>query len=114
MWAYKVLRKDTRWQIPKFRIFLKQNNDFLKFWCEEEWELPEDRINFLLRFLRFICYFFLLFVFVNIIINPKDSYYNSQCAMRYLILLIYTVERTVTMPALMDSFQSLTAKIYQS
>jgi hypothetical protein len=29
-------------------------------------------------------------------------------------LLIYTVERTVTMPALMDSFQSLTAKIYQS
>ena len=82
MWAYKIIRKETRSHVPKFGPFLRQNHDLLKFWYEEETEPLEDRTNFLLRFLRFSCYLLLLFLFVNVIINPKDSYYHSECGKR--------------------------------
>jgi hypothetical protein len=45
--------------VPTFSTFLKQNHDILKLWCEETHEPVEDRINFLLRILRFAFYFFI-------------------------------------------------------
>lgn len=70
MWVYKIMRKDTRSQVPNFKIFLRQNHDLMKFWYEEESEQVEDRIIFLLRAIRFMCYLMLLYILVNLIISP--------------------------------------------
>jgi hypothetical protein len=42
----------------------------------------EDRINFLLRILRFAFYFFLLFILVVAMVDPKDKYYSDECDKR--------------------------------
>ena len=82
MWAYKFIRNETRMQVPTFSTFLKQNHDLLKLWCEETHEPVEDRINFLLRILRFGCYFFLLFILVVAMVDPKDKFYSDECEKR--------------------------------
>jgi len=57
-------------QVPTFSTFLRENHDLLKMWCEEVHEPLEDRTNFILRILRFACYFFLMFLIVVALINP--------------------------------------------
>jgi hypothetical protein len=42
----------------------------------------EDRTNFVLRIIRFLTYFFLLFLIVTALINPQDKYYATECAKR--------------------------------
>lgn len=82
MWAYKFIKKETRLQVPSFKTFLKQNHDILKLWCEEVQEPLEERIIFPLRILRFVVYFFMLFLLIVGLINPQDSYYQEQCFKR--------------------------------
>jgi hypothetical protein len=79
MWIYKYAKKETRLQVPKFSTFLKQNHDLLKLWFEDTHEKLEDRISFILRVLRFVTSFFILFCFTYILINPKDTYYHNEC-----------------------------------
>ena len=68
--------------MPTFSTFLKQNHDILKLWIEETHEPVEDRINFLLRILRFAFYFFLLFILVVAMVDPKDKFYSDECGKR--------------------------------
>lgn len=82
MWAYKYARKETRLQVPKFKNFMKQNHDLLKLWYEDTQEQLEERIGFLLRCLRFLTGFLILFLAVYLIIDPRDNYYNEECNKR--------------------------------
>lgn len=82
MWAYKYLNEDTRLHVPTFRTFLRQNHDIFKLWCEEVWEPLENRTNFMLRIIRFATYFFMLFLLVCALVDPKDRYYSTECDKR--------------------------------
>ena len=34
MWVHKFITKETRTQVPKFKTFLRNNQDLLKLWYE--------------------------------------------------------------------------------
>ena len=68
--------------MPSWWTFLKENHDLLKLWCEEVHEPMEDRTIFSLRCLPFATYFFLLFLIVTALIEPKDKYYAQECYKR--------------------------------
>lgn len=89
MWVYKFAKKETRLQSPKFFTFLKENHDLLKLWFEDMHEPLEQRISFVLRFLRFVTTFFILFIATFALIHPQDEYYNNECSKRYAPYLAY-------------------------
>lgn len=82
MWAQRFIKKETRTQVPTFRKFLMQNHDLLKLWFEDTLESPEDRMGFLLRILRFLATLCIMFIFVYVIISPRDLYYDQECNKR--------------------------------
>ena len=82
MWLYKFIDKNTRTQVPSFSTFLNGNHDTIKMWLENVAEPPSQRMNFSLRFLRWIISICFLYLFVYVIIDPQGSYYQEECDKR--------------------------------
>ena len=76
MWVQKFITKETRTQVPKFKTFLRNNQDLLKLWYEDTTTRVEERMAFPMRVIRFLTSTAILFVFVYAIVNPQGSYYQ--------------------------------------
>lgn len=82
MWAYKFLNKDTRLQVPSFKTFMFQNQEWLQLWYEDETVELEDRVNFAMRCLRYSGHLFILFCVMIIMINSQDAENQNFCDRR--------------------------------
>jgi hypothetical protein len=82
MWAFKLAKKETRTIVPSYRNFMEENQDSLKLWFEEMREVPDERSSFLVRLIKFLTHIAILFIMLYVLINPKDSYYQKECAKR--------------------------------
>ena len=56
--------------MPKFKTFLRNNQDLLKLWYEDTATRIEERMAFPMRVIRFLTSTSLLFVFVYAFVNP--------------------------------------------
>ena len=82
MWAYKYIQKETKLEVPKFKVFLFQNQDLLKLWYEDESEPMEDRISFAMRFLKYSVELFMQLVILFVLLNSKDEEFQKVCSKR--------------------------------
>lgn len=73
--------------MPSYKTFLAGNHDTIKMWLENVSEPLQDRMNFSLRFLRWIISICLLYLFVYVLIDPEGSYYQQECDKRYVPIL---------------------------
>ena len=75
MWVNRYLTKETRTHVPKFKTFLRNNQDLLKLWYEDVNSVLEERIAFPMRVIRFMCSAAILFIACYAIVDPQGSYY---------------------------------------
>ena len=82
MWVYKYIDKQTRTQVPSYWTFMRSNQDLIKMWLENTTIPVADRIGFSLRLIRWIVSICILFLFVDALIAPEGSYFESECNKR--------------------------------
>ena len=82
MWVYKYSKKETRYHVPKYWTYLKENQDALKMWFEDMADDPKERIPFSLRVIQYFISVCILYVFVYAFINPQGEYYQENCQRR--------------------------------
>ena len=70
MWVQKFITKETRTNVPRFKTFLRLNQDLLKLWYEDTTTQYEERIQFPMRVIRFLTSTAILFVFVYAFVFP--------------------------------------------
>ena len=79
MWAYRLLRKETKKFVPTFKTFFLQNNDITKIFFEKHFLLEGEVYSFPISLGKFIFYVSLLMLFSMVLLNTMNKYAINMC-----------------------------------